>query len=156
MRIAPPFLPSDHSSPATCPLSQLKHSSVVIIWMCRASFTSSSCPLPWSSTVVAEHVWENHNLIYWEETMVLDHSRGGEGGPAHPDDTRGGALKPRWRIGSPWLLRCDEETGREEQSSPTFDLQWCVLSIVHGYKWQRLFALFSLSPWWRLEHSKCQ
>ena len=57
VRIEPPSLPSDHSSPATSPLSQLKHSSAVIIWMCRASFTSSSCPLPWSSTVVAEHVW---------------------------------------------------------------------------------------------------
>ena len=29
-----------------------------------------------------------------------------------------------WRTGSPWLLdRCDEEAGREEQSSPTFDLR---------------------------------
>ena len=47
-----------------------------------------------------------------------------EGGTAHPDDTLGGALQPGWRAGSPWLLdRCDEEAGREEQSSPTFDLQ---------------------------------
>ena len=39
----------------------------------------------------------------------------GERGPAY--DTRGGALQPRWRTGSPWLLdRCDE-AGREEQSS---------------------------------------
>ena len=55
-----------------------------------------------------------------------DHSAGpwqrkgtvGEGGPAHPDDTLGGVLQPRWRTGSPWLLDdCDEEAGREEQSS---------------------------------------
>ena len=47
-----------------------------------------------------------------------------EGGTAHPDDTLGGALQPGWRTGSPWLLdRCDEEAGREEQSSPTFDLR---------------------------------
>ena len=61
-----------------------------------------------------------------------DHSTGprqrtgivAEGGLAHPDDTPGGALQPGWRTGSPWLLdRCDEEAGREEQSSPTFDLQ---------------------------------
>ena len=31
------------------------------------------------------------------------------------------------------LDRCDEEAGREEQSSPTFDLQWRVSSVVHGY-----------------------
>ena len=24
---------------------------------------------------VAEHAWENHHLIDWEETAVLDHSR---------------------------------------------------------------------------------
>ena len=48
----------------------------------------------------------------------------GEGGPAHLDDTHGGAPQPRWRTGSPWLLdHCDEEARREEQSSPTFDLQ---------------------------------
>ena len=75
MRIAPPFLPSDHSSPATSPLSQLKHSSAGIIWMYRASFTSISCSLPWSSTVVAERVWENHHPIHWEDTTVLDHGR---------------------------------------------------------------------------------
>ena len=49
---------------------------------------------------------------------------GAEGGPAHLDDTPSGALQPGWRTGSPWLLdHCDEEAGREEQSSPTFDLQ---------------------------------
>ena len=77
VRIAPPSLPSDHSSPATSPLSQLKHSSMGIIWMCR-TFTSSSCPLPWSSTMVAEHAWENHHPIHGEETTVLAHSRGQE------------------------------------------------------------------------------
>ena len=77
-----------------------------------------------------------------------DHSTGprqrtgivAEGGTAHPDDTLGGALQLGWRTGSidnipyrvgyiiyagsPWLLnRCDEEAGREEHSSPTFDLR---------------------------------
>ena len=28
------------------PLSQLKRSSTGVIWMCKASFTNSSCPLP--------------------------------------------------------------------------------------------------------------
>ena len=33
---------------------------------------------------------------------------------------------------SPWLVaRYDEKAGREEQSSPNSDLQWCV-SVVHG------------------------
>ena len=27
---------------------------------------------------VEEHAWENHHLIPWEETTVLDHSRGQE------------------------------------------------------------------------------
>ena len=35
------------------PPSQLKHSSEGVIWMCRASFTNSSCPLLRSSTVVS-------------------------------------------------------------------------------------------------------
>ena len=35
------------------PPSQLKHSSPGVIWMCRASFTNSSYPLPWSSTEVS-------------------------------------------------------------------------------------------------------
>ena len=80
-------------------------------------------------SAVAEHAWENHHSIDWEETTVLDRGRGhagivAEGGPAHPDDTLGGAFQPGWRTGSPWLLdRCDEEAGREEQSSPTFDLR---------------------------------
>ena len=31
---------------------------------------------------------ENHHLIHWEKTVVLDHNMGqDEGGPAHPDDT---------------------------------------------------------------------
>ena len=29
-------------------------------------------------SVVAEHVWENHHPIHWEETIVLDHGRGQE------------------------------------------------------------------------------
>ena len=29
---------------------------------------------------------------------------------------------------------CNEEAEREEQSSPTFGLQWHVSSVVHGYK----------------------
>ena len=41
------------------PPSWLKHSFVGIIWMCRASFTNSSCPLPWSSTVVS-FPWFSH------------------------------------------------------------------------------------------------
>ena len=61
----------------------------------------------------------DHSAGPWQRTGAV-----GEGGPAHPDDTLRRALQPRWRTGSPWLLdRCDEEAGREEQSSPTFDLQ---------------------------------
>ena len=33
-------------------------------------------------SAVAEHVWENHHPIHWEETT----------GPAHPDDTLREAL----------------------------------------------------------------
>ena len=29
-------------------------------------------------SAVAEHVWENHHIIHWEETTVLDHCRGQE------------------------------------------------------------------------------
>ena len=47
--------------------------------------------------------------------MAEDAGAVGEGGPAHPDDILRGALQPRWRTGSPWLLgRCDKEAGRKE------------------------------------------
>ena len=36
---------------SSSPPSRLKRSSEGVIWMCRASFTNSSCPLPWSSTI---------------------------------------------------------------------------------------------------------
>ena len=61
----------------------------------------------------------DHSAGPWQRTGAV-----GEGGPSHPDDTLRGALQPGWRTGSPWLLDCcDKEAGREEQSSPTFDLQ---------------------------------
>ena len=57
----------------------------------------------------------DHSAGSWQRTGTV-----GEGGPAHPNDTFRGALQLRWRTGSPWLLdRCDEEAGREEQSSLT-------------------------------------
>ena len=68
---------------------------------------------------------ELYHQIHWEETTVLDHGRGQELlVKVHQDDTLRGALQPRWRAGSPWLLDCcDEEAGREESSSLIFDLQ---------------------------------
>ena len=61
----------------------------------------------------------DHSAGPWQRTEAV-----GEGGPTHPVDTLRGALQPGWRTASPWLLdHCDEEAGREEQSSPTFDLQ---------------------------------
>ena len=61
----------------------------------------------------------DHSAGSWQRTRAV-----GEGGPAHPDDNLRGALQPTRRTGSPWLLDwCDEEAGREEQSSLTFDLQ---------------------------------
>ena len=79
-------------------------------------------------SAVAEHAWENHHSIDWEETTVLDRGRGQElllkealhiqMTPSEERFNRDGELEV------PWLLdRCDEEAGREEQSSPTFDLQ---------------------------------
>ena len=63
--------------------------------------------------VVVEYAWKNHHPIEWTETLVLDCSRGfGEGGPAHPDNTRRGAFQLRLRTRSPDLS--DEEAEREE------------------------------------------
>ena len=60
----------------------------------------------------------NHSAGPWQRIRRC------EGGPTHPDDTLRGGLQLRWRTGSPWLLdHYDEETWREEQSSPTFHLQ---------------------------------
>ena len=55
VRIAPPcLLITAVQQPGTSsPPSQLKRSSTGVIWMCKASFTNNSCPLPWSSTVVS-------------------------------------------------------------------------------------------------------
>ena len=67
MRIAPPSLPPHHSGPAAMDFqslpSQLKRSSIGVIWMCKASFTNNSCPLPCSSTVVSSQWigwWYSH------------------------------------------------------------------------------------------------
>ena len=79
-------------------------------------------------SAVAEHAWENHHPIDWEETTVLDRGRGQElllkealhiqMTPSEERFNRDGGLEV------PVLLdRCDEEAGREEQSSPTFDLR---------------------------------
>ena len=29
-------------------------------------------------SAVVEYTWENHHLMHWEETIVLDHGRGQE------------------------------------------------------------------------------
>ena len=56
----------------------------------------------------------DHRIGPWQRTGVVS-----EGGLAHPDDTCGKALQPRWRTGSPWLLdRCDEEAGRSNPHRP--------------------------------------
>ena len=62
----------------------------------------------------------DHHTGPWQRTGVV-----GEGGLAHPDDTCGRVLQPRWiEDWKFWLLdRCDEEAGTEEQSLPTFDHQ---------------------------------
>ena len=66
-----------------------------------------------------------NNIGYRRKVIVLMPTWSDDGTrSAHPDDTCGRVLQPRWRTGSPWLLdRCNEEAGREEQSSLTFDLQ---------------------------------
>ena len=62
-------------------------------------------------------------------------------------------MSSEWRTGCPWLLdRCDEEAGREEQSSPTFDLQWRVSSVVHGNVCLHLFT-FALMMIGALNHN---
>jgi len=78
------------------------------------------------NSAVAEHAWA-HPICWKETTYVLDHDRRQELlvkealhihiTPAEERINRDGGPE------SPWLLdRCDEETGREEQFSPTFNL----------------------------------
>ena len=63
MRIVPPSLPPHHSDPA-------------------ARDFQSSIPVAqrgmMEKSAVAEHAWENHHPIDWEETTVLDRGRGQE------------------------------------------------------------------------------
>ena len=75
-------------------------------------------PMFWETTG-RRPLGEDNSTGPWQRTGAV-----GEGGPAYPDDTFRGALQPRWRTESPWLLdHCDGEAGREEQSSPTSDFQ---------------------------------
>ena len=75
-------------------------------------------------SAVAEHAWENHHPIDWKETTVLDHGRGQELLVKEALHIQMTPSEERFKTGSPWLLDCcDKEAGREEQSSPTFDLQ---------------------------------
>ena len=83
-------------------------------------------------SAVAEHEWENYHPIYWaRETTVLDHGRGQE--PLVKDKSRWWRRPCTFRWHSQRNLQprcCDEEAGREEQSSPTFDLQWQYPQLV--------------------------
>ena len=73
-------------------------------------------------SAAVEHVWENHHPIDWEETTVLDRGRGQELLVKEALHIQMTPSEEHFR--SPWLLdHCDEEAGREEKSSPTFDLQ---------------------------------
>ena len=77
--LLPPCLLITVQQPGTSsPPSSFKRSSAGIIWMCRTSFTSSSCPLLWSSTAVSSQWigwWFSHAC---SATIVLDHGRGQE------------------------------------------------------------------------------
>ena len=67
------FLPScmpDHCSPAIQSSVLTKCSSEGVIWMCRASITSSSC-LPWSSINVSSH-WIGW-LVVLSYSQLLHH-----------------------------------------------------------------------------------
>ena len=44
-------------------------------------------------SAVAEHAWENHHLIHWEETTVLDYGKGQEMTPLEEHFNRDGGLK---------------------------------------------------------------
>ena len=80
--------------------------------------TEHNLPMFWETTG-RRPLGEDNSTGPWQRTGAV-----GEGGPAYPDDTFRGALQPRWRTESPWLLdHCDGEAGREEQSSPTSDFQ---------------------------------
>ena len=81
---------------------------------------------------VAENVWENHHPIHWEETTILEDRSCWWRRPStsrwHP-----------WRSASTemedWesLIAGPLWWGQEQQSSPTFDLQWHVCSVVESF-----------------------
>ena len=112
VRIAPPSQPPHHNSPATREFqssfqSRLKCSSEGVIWMWRASFANSSCPLPWSSTVVSSQ-W----MGWW-----FSHSW-------HPQRSTSTKIEvPDW-----WTAAIRRQGRRS--SSPTFDLQWFVVHVL--------------------------
>ena len=78
-------------------------------------------------SAVAEHAWENHHQIHWEETIVLDHSRGQEL-----------LMKEALHIQmTPTEERFNRDGGLEFPGCWTTlmrRLQCCVSSVVHGYK----------------------
>ena len=64
------FLITVVQQPGTSSLpSLLKCSSESVIWMCRASFTSTSCSLPWSSTVVSTQWWFPTYMLHYSQFL---------------------------------------------------------------------------------------
>ena len=76
VRIAPPcLLITGLQQPGTSsPPYRLKRSSTGVIWMCKASFTNNSCPLPWSSPVVSSQWigwWCSHACSATAEFSII-------------------------------------------------------------------------------------
>ena len=60
------------------PPSRLKCSSKGVMWICKASFINSSCPLPWSSTVVSSYWigwWFSHAWSATAEFSIIPFCR---------------------------------------------------------------------------------
>ena len=106
VRIAPPSLPPHHSGPATRDF----HSSIPVEALLWGSFTNSSCPLPWSSSVVSS---DGDSPMACSATASRKHL----GVPS--------LLSPV----SVWSPNVDLAV-----AALTFDLQWRVSSVARGYK----------------------
>ena len=112
MSIAPPSLPPHHSSLAT---RDFQSSISIEALLCGyhldvQGLLHQQLHAPWSSMVVYVQWigWRLEEALHIQMIPMEDHFN------------QDGGLKVK--------------AGRKEQSSPTFDLQWCVSSVVHGLK----------------------
>ena len=131
VRIAPPCLliTAVQQPGISSPLSWLKHSSKGVIWRetkgtPRCLWEGNDGEVRYSGACMGRDMGKpDIGRRWWCWTMAGDRNCWWriKAWPAHLDDTLGGALHPKWRTRSPWLLRppwCSQMRRQEGRGNP--------------------------------------